>query len=213
MMIDADSRAIAKRCGLLRYFTGKACKNGHISYRQTSDGKCSGCKSDYRKMQRATNGDSVREKERLRTARDKDAIYARNKAWRDANHEQVSISKRKHRAENIEHITAYYKAWCIENPGIRSALEQKRRGRKFSATPSWYGELDDLAAVEAYDLCRLRRSATGLSWQIDHMIPLQSRFACGLHLGSNLQVIPAFMNNSKNNKMIFIKPGEWILSA
>jgi len=42
------------------------------------------------------------------------------------------------------------------------------------------------------------------------MIPLAARKACGLHVASNCQVIPAKLNVSKNNKLILTQPREWI---
>ena len=33
--------------GLPKYFTGEACKNGHVSERQTISGACLACKASY----------------------------------------------------------------------------------------------------------------------------------------------------------------------
>lgn len=92
---------------------------------------------------------------------------------------------------------------------ISLAAVHKRNAAKLNATPGWYGELDEFVTREAADLCRLRELATGVAWQVDHMVPLQAREACGLHCAANLQVIPARMNISKKNRMIFTEPFEW----
>ena len=44
-------------------------------------------------------------------------------------------------------------------------------------------------------------SQTGIKHEVDHIIPLQSPFVCGLHVEYNLQVITAKMNRSKGNKL------------
>lgn len=100
-----------------------------------------------------------------------------------------------------------YKA---RNPGKNVASVIKRRAMKLAATPPWFGELDELVVNEAADLARLRRDATGFEWHVDHMIPLRARTACGLHCGSNLQVIPASLNTKKSNTMRLTIPCEWV---
>ena len=78
------------------------------------------------------------------------------------------------------------------------------------ASPDWDRELTELVDLESANLARLREQATGFAWDVDHMIPLQCRTACGLHTWSNLQVIPAAMNLRKFNRMELTTPGEWI---
>lgn len=77
--------------------------------------------------------------------------------------------------------------------------------------PKWYGEFDSFVLSESEHLCKIRKSATGLEWHIDHMIPLKGRNASGLHCGLNFQVIPAYINLLKNNKHICQEPFEWII--
>lgn len=56
-------------------------------------------------------------------------------------------------------------------------------------------ELDDFAFEEAKDLCSRRGG-----WEIDHIVPLRHRDACGLHNAYNLQVVPAVWNKKKGNR-------------
>lgn len=77
-------------------------------------------------------------------------------------------------------------------------------------TPCWFSDVDSFLVAEAFELAVLRQAATGIAWHVDHIIPLQSRKACGLHCADNLQVIPAGLNIAKGNRMLFAAPGEWI---
>ena len=41
----------------------------------------------------------------------------------------------------------------------------------------------------------------GFKWEVDHIVPLQSKLVCGLHVHNNLQVITALENIKKHNKV------------
>ncbi len=60
-------------------------------------------------------------------------------------------------------------------------------------------ELDEFAFTEAHDLCHRRSMITGTPWHIDHIVPLNHKDACGLHVAANFQVVPAMWNYKKNN--------------
>jgi hypothetical protein len=172
-----------------KYFLGSPCPFGNTAPRRISDRKCTCAEcSSYRtkryKAAKAQQYQRNREK-RLKMARD----------WVVKNRDRRNAAKR---------------ARHLSNPAPKVMESAKRRARKLNATPSWYGELDDFVMLEAAELCRLRAAATGSAWQVDHMIPLQAREACGLHWAMNLQVVPAAINAAKMNRMVLIAPGAWI---
>ena len=60
-------------------------------------------------------------------------------------------------------------------------------------------ELTQFIVKEAHSLRRLRNQLTGIEWHVDHIIPLHNKLVCGLHIWSNLQVIPKLVNLQKGN--------------
>jgi hypothetical protein len=73
------------------------------------------------------------------------------------------------------------------------------RAMKWQRFPKWATKEDLWLIREAHSLARLREKVTGFKWHVDHIIPLRGKMVSGLHLPSNIQVIPAVMNMKKNN--------------
>lgn len=107
---------------------------------------------------------------------------ALSKAWRHANPEKAACTAAKYAADNKEKVNK------------RNA---KHRASKLKATPVW---ADDFIIEEIYDLAQRRTAATGIRWHVDHIVPLRSNLVCGLHAESNLRVITAQENLTKNNR-------------
>ncbi len=64
-------------------------------------------------------------------------------------------------------------------------------------TPPWA----DLDAIEAIYIRARRMSGDNPgSYHVDHIIPLQGRLISGLHVESNLRIVPARYNQRKHNK-------------
>lgn len=136
----------------------------------------------------------------------RDAVLEKKRQYHRDNPEV----RRQHYQSNQDKARAYASQYRKANPDIIRAQLAKRRAMRIERTPSWYGEADDLVLREAVDLVRMREAATGIEWHIDHMIPMQAEEVCGLHCAANLQVIPAVLNVSKQNRLIYTIPGEWI---
>ena len=92
------------------------------------------------------------------------------------------------------------KRWRESNPDKRSANEAKRRASKLNATPPWLTDEQCAHMQRTYRLCAVISAATGQKYHVDHIVPLQGKNVCGLHVPWNLRVIPAKLNLEKGNK-------------
>lgn len=194
-MSKPKNRKQAQVLGLKTYFTGKPCKRGGIAERRLNgDCLCQDC-LEFTSLIKA-----------------KWAVDNRHKhiAWVIANPEKNKEYKDAWQQRNKEAHAERLRIWKRNNPERVYADFHKRRASKIRATPSWHGEFDNFVMIEAFKLAKLRKEATGMNWHVDHMIPLQSKQASGLHCASNIQVIPECINVSKANRMIYSERNEWL---
>ena len=93
--------------------------------------------------------------------------------------------------------------WREANPDKRRSYEAARRASKLRATPPWANPCDTL---HLYEEAKRLEEETGIPHNVDHIVPLQSDWVCGLHCADNLQVLPAKENFSKGNRYW---PDQW----
>jgi hypothetical protein len=125
------------------------------------------------------------------------AMIAKSRAWRLANPDRYREQMTTWTRENLERRREIANTWRKNNPEKVNPAHAKRRAAKVGATPAW---ANDFFIKEAYHLANLRSKLTGYKWHVDHIVPLQSAIVCGLHVENNLRVIPASVNQSKNNR-------------
>lgn len=115
------------------------------------------------------------------------------KTFRALNSGKAKITKQAWDIENSTHVREYQ----VANATALNRNGAKRRASKLQATPLWANEF---FISETYDLATLRTKAFGTPWHVDHIVPLQSKLVCGLHVECNLRVIPGVDNFKKGNR-------------
>ncbi len=100
---------------------------------------------------------------------------------------------RKSYAQNPERIRARNRQWSKNNQDVVQAKNARHRAAKLKAMPLWLTSEQHQLIRDFYRLAR----ATGLT--VDHIVPLQGKTVCGLHVPWNLQLLPRRENCSKRN--------------
>jgi len=67
------------------------------------------------------------------------------------------------------------------------------------ATPLW---ADLNAIAEVYEKRQRKTEQTGVVHHVDHIIPLQGKTACGLHVANNLRVVTRTVNLQRRRKYV-----------
>lgn len=165
------SRREAKTAGLAKYFTGIACKSGHIQFRYTVNGGCADCLKQQNRSMYAANLDDARKRNR--------DYYAANK-----------------QKENTR-VTQ----WIKKNPAMSNLYSAARRSRCRTGTPPWLSAEQRQEMINAYAFARAWSAATGVAHDVDHVVPLRGKQVCGLHVPWNLRIVSASENRKKSNRL------------
>ena len=143
------------------------------------------------------------------TKRLKKEWYERNKAltierarlWALANPEKKHEIHRKNREKDLKNHNARNREWNKNNKPAKAALQAKRKSTILQRTPAW--DPDAHLIIAKYQLAAMLTKASGIEHHVDHIIPLQGRKVSGLHVFSNLRVIPGSDNVKKSNSFTF----------
>ena len=98
------------------------------------------------------------------------------------------------KAKGLVRLNKHNKA----NPEMHLARTRKRQAALLKRVPKW--DPDAHLIVAKYQLAAMLSQAAGIPHHVDHIIPLQGRKVSGLHVFSNLRVIPGSDNVKKSNK-------------
>lgn len=147
---------------------------------------CRGCVSEYNKAYRAANAERISESK---------------KQWAIKNADRKAENDRLYAQQNPEKRTLARKKWSATNPGGDRAAKAKNHAARIKRTPTWLTDDDAWVIAQAYELAALRTKLFGFAWHVDHVLPLNGKKVSGLHVPTNLQVIPWRDNLRKGNRM------------
>lgn len=192
-------RREAKTLGLATYNTGKPCKHGHSSDRYTSTAICIECVQIAGKKRREENPKYGYFAWRKWLEKNRDIHNIRVKRWQSNNVEKIRETQKAWALANPEKVKAKTKRWRERNPEKYTAAAVASVARRAKRSPKWITSDDRWLMAQFYDMAKLRTKITGLTWEVDHVIPLRGKEVSGLHVPSNLQVILKSENRAKRN--------------
>jgi hypothetical protein len=134
------------------------------------------------------------------------------KKWRDNNKEKVKTiykkyyeknknvknkKRKEHYLKNKENTLKKCKEYRLKNKSRCNSYSRFYQQLKRKAVPSW-------ANIEKinwfYQEANRLTQETGAIHHVDHIYPLQSKYMCGLHVETNLQILTKKENLSKGNR-------------
>ena len=131
-------------------------------------------------------------------AKNKDRIDAHSKKQYAVNRVDRIEKQKQWAEENPSKVRTYKSAWKKANPGFVREDSVRRRLAYVQQTPAW---ADARRTRAYYDVCSFFNEVNGYTkYHVDHIIPLRGKRVSGLHVHTNLRVIPARENERKNNK-------------
>lgn len=231
----------ARAAGLKRYFTGKACKRGHVAERYVSGKKCIECKTEenlspgareYNARYRAENSEAKREYDSLRYAKNVDAVREYGAAYRAENAEAIkeymSTYHARNRDAHRERYANYYTenressrevmaAWQKNNPDKVAAIRHARRARQKNAEGRFTAA--DIRRIhdEQDGRCACCGQELNGKYHRDHIHPIALG---GSNWPSNIQLLCSRCNHTKNDRdpvefsrNWFNRTGQWPMFA
>jgi hypothetical protein len=139
--------------------------------------------------------------QKYRDVGDKAMRSAYNALYREKNAEKKRERAKAYYAANTDIVKQrsrirFQRVKFAQRP-INNERTRRRRIQKLQAVPHW-ANIAEIRRI--YARCAEISALTGMVHHVDHIVPLQSMFVCGLHVEQNLQILLASKNLSKGNR-------------
>lgn len=184
----------ARDSGLTKYFTGVACKHGHIAPRLTKSANCTACLAARRKPPRERIG--AQESKRRYREKNRERLREAYREYCAKNPEKVRQQKRAYASRNAECERARAKAKYYANKERYNANTKRRNAQRRGAAGAFYKEdLDRIFSDQKGRCAYCRRHLTDKTRSIDHISPIALN---GTNHPANIQFTCMPCNRSKS---------------
>ena len=193
-----------------KYFLGSECKHGHnygnkcLRIKSGSQ-TCHKCnlindliyrlknkeKLNLKKCLSYHNLDPERKKERIQSAIN----------WNKQNPELHKQSDEKWKKNNPEKRKEATRRDRKNHPARVNAYSAKYNADLIGSTPKWLSNKAYKQIEEKHETKQKLQDDTGVVYEVDHIMPLNNKICCGLHVPWNLKVITRTENRKKGNKL------------
>lgn len=181
-------------------------------YYENNKEKVIASQREYRRKNGRYREYYLRYLERVGVDQYREECRERAKTYRERNREEIARKARERRAKNVEaavqsnreyrarlgeRYLARRRELYAEKPEVYRRGRRERTKIEKAQTPSW-ADIDEIKRI--YKKAEeLRKKFGKNSFCVDHIVPLRSKYVCGLHCPDNLRVITWEENCAKSN--------------
>ena len=148
---------------------------------------------EINKLYRLNNKEKIKKIKKEYYLKNKETIKEKIRLYKLLNKDKIRKKNKIYILKNKEKRNKYNKEYILKNPHIQNAINAKRYAFKLKATPK-FANLNKIKDI--YKNCPK-------GYHVDHIVPLQGKEVCGLHVEWNLQYLTPSENSSKSNKFVW----------
>jgi hypothetical protein len=180
----------------------KLCRKGLHQY-PAGKKRCPKCRQFLNEKWNKANKEKRRKHQEKYRNTHPDRIKKSQEKYKETNSLGFQKARKKWEGKNKDKLRESKRKWRLLNKGRVNSWCAKRRAFKKQAIPPWANKK---SIEQVYKKAAELTKKTGIKHEVDHIYPLQSKYMCGLHVETNLQILTREQNRAKSNR---IWPGQF----